>query len=130
MLYPAKDRELAWRFSADANMALIELCGRLTDIHCPDDLHVTIRLTQDISSWDTLAAGKARVGRWKVELPAPTRMGVPVDELGYQALRRGYMAHISASLVTDIIGWECGNAMELYVALQRGRLVCGNGTGN
>lgn len=97
MRYPERDREIAERLARDLDAALIRVCGSLD---CPARLHVDLLLDPEpsrllqlmppSSPWVFANEGSVPSPRHAFALPAPSLVGVPVDEAGYQALYRGY----------------------------------------
>ena len=56
-------------------------------------------------------------GRSDLELPAPSLIGNPVDEAGYQAVRAGYAPLIVGGGIAEIVGWRCCEKIVFFHAL-------------
>ncbi|MBK9052120.1 MAG: hypothetical protein IPL78_14790 [Chloroflexi bacterium] len=108
LTYSQRDEPIAPRLADDLNSELERLCTTLPSLNCPPDLHLEMRLTRDPASFfslvtleDTLMADD------EIILPAPTLIGLPVDETGYELLLNGYAAHLVAAAITQLIPYEC-----------------------
>lgn len=108
LVYPARDAEVAQKLAADLAMVLADACQQLTPLTCPATFNLNVRLEPDpavlLALTDPTTLYDANL---RVNLPAPTLVGLPVDEAGYQALLRGYAAPLVAVMITELIGWEC-----------------------
>jgi hypothetical protein len=93
VIYPARDHDIVQRLTLNLRDRLRVVCGRLANIYCPGDLHITLWLEKDPASLARLAGPAVeRLANQEVVLPTPTLVGVPIDEAGYQALFHGYAA--------------------------------------
>ncbi|MCI0397817.1 MAG: hypothetical protein L0322_23170, partial [Chloroflexi bacterium] len=118
LMYPQRDREIALRLARDLDEKVGEVCTILADLNCPANLFLDVRLETDPSSL-LVAADQAIVledGR-RLVLPAPTLVGVPVDEAGYQALFRGYASRVATAVISHQVDWECCRRAPLFRAL-------------
>lgn len=108
LIYPQRDRLVAEQLAADLEVMLRQLCETFPDLACPDDLHISLRLDADpaivltATDWETFLDGGLTL-----HLPAPTLMGQPVDQAGYDALYRAYGAQVATAVIADRIGWQC-----------------------
>lgn len=108
LIYPQRDSLVAEQLAADLEVMLRQLCETFPDLACPDDLHISLRLDADpaivltATDWETFLDG-----RLALHLPAPTLMGRPVDQAGYDALYRAYGAQVATAVIADRIEWEC-----------------------
>ncbi len=128
MSYPERDTAVARRLAVDIEAKINEMCSRLDDIACPDDIHLQIALSADpatlyetnkLTAGFTLGQAPVRAFRWYnfaaraegaenlLTLPTPTLLGLPQDEASYQALYRGYAARILSALIAEMVGWAC-----------------------
>ena len=118
LVYPQRDEPLARRLVHDLDAVILRVCTRLDEIVCPAGLSLRLRLETDARS--LLAVHDAETmlmsGR-SLTLPAPALVGQPVDETGYQALVRGYGAHVAAALITELVGYNCCRHGLFYRAL-------------
>ena len=115
--YPTRDEALATRLAADLDSRLGAMCG-LPGVICPVDLRVELRLGEQPG---TLLTGLDKetqlAGGPSFNLAAPSLVGTPVDEAGYQALLRGYANHVVSALLTRYSGYECCDHPLFYQAL-------------
>ena len=118
LAFPARDAELAKRLAFDLDAKLAEMCQTVADLNCPDDFHLHLRL--DIASQSLINTARpthAFRNGLRVNLPAPTLVGLPVDEAGYQALYRGYAIHLVSAAVAELTGYECCIRVAYFQAL-------------
>lgn len=121
LVYPQRDEAIARRLFADLEARLLEMCRVLADLDCPQGLHITVRLVFETPSALALPAEPLRPfvfgNNVRLELPAPTLAGLPVDEAAYQALARGYAHHVVSALITLLVGYDCCHHGLFYQAL-------------
>ena len=120
LIYPQRDEELAKRLHLDLDRKLDELCGTLVDIECDSDLLLRIKLSTDPQTLvDAAQPHAARIidESLEIALPAPTLVGIPQDEDGYQAIFRGYAAQMVTAVISQQIGYECCDQLPIYQAL-------------
>ncbi|MCA9960075.1 MAG: hypothetical protein KC443_13630, partial [Anaerolineales bacterium] len=122
--------------AVDLEAKLNELCARLADINCPDNLQVNVALSTNPASvfesnqlpsnltitvprMRTLGwySFPARLGEHTLTLPTPTLLGLPLDETGYQAVYRGYAARVVSAVIAEQVGWQCCEGGLLFQAL-------------
>ncbi|MBK8988612.1 MAG: hypothetical protein IPM39_21500 [Chloroflexi bacterium] len=108
LIYPDRDAVVAEQLATDLETMLHELCRTYSALKCPNDLQVSLRLDSDASSLltaadrtDLLAAGLA------LSLPAPTLLGVPQDQAGYEALYRAYGGQVATAVIAHLTGYQC-----------------------
>jgi hypothetical protein len=101
--YPERDEHVAIKLSGYLDTFLPALCAA-EGMACPDDFHLAFKLERDPTSIRRLAEGvyairasSAATGD-RLVMPAPSLVGSPVDERGYEALERGYAGWIGASI--------------------------------
>jgi hypothetical protein len=120
LIYPERDRAIAERLVIDLDQQLKAMCRTLTDINCPGRRRVVLRLENDLASLATTttpAPVSIDGGDFYLELPAPTLVGLPLDEAGYQALSRGYAIQLVSALITYEVEWSCCQHALFYQAL-------------
>ncbi len=117
LAYPARDTAIAEKLAFDLDAKLDEMCRTLPDLNCPDDLRVHLRLSDELNSLQTPDAQEILMGGLRLELPAPTLVGLPVDEAGYQALYRGYAARVVTAVIPQLVGYECCQHAIFFQAL-------------
>ncbi len=109
LLAPERDEEVAGRLAQDLSRIFRAMC-QLDGLTCPPDFRVEVQLSPKPDSLLALNRDyRARTryssedGRiYEIILPAPTLVGLPLDEIGYQALVRGYAAQMAARLIASI----------------------------
>lgn len=118
LTYPGRDEEVAIKLSDYLDAFLPALCAS-EGMTCPVDFHLELKLERDPTSIRRLREGvfairasSAATGD-RLVLPAPTLVGKPVDEAGYEALRRGYASWIGASIAAGYGHSEDGVAAVL-----------------
>ncbi len=115
--YPAADAPIAARLGPDLDKKLVALCGLTPDLACPIAMQVT--LTADTEQSVNLAQpGWLTQSGVGLELPAPSLVGLPVDEAAYQALFRGYASAIVTVAVNRAAGYQCCSHSIYYLALR------------
>ena len=117
LVYPERDEPLARRLIHDLDATIVRVCTDLEGITCPAGLSLRVRLETDVRSVLAVHDAEMMLSGRNLTLPTPTLVGVPLDEAGYQALMRGYAAHIVSALITDLVGYECCVHALFYRAL-------------
>jgi hypothetical protein len=118
MIYPTRDMEFANRLSAIVNLKIEELCRLYEELACSSDLQVEVDLAIHPESLITISDRESMLhAGLDIVLPAPSIVGQPVDEAGYQALLRGYSSHVLGAGITELLGWQCCHQGAFYLAL-------------
>ncbi len=110
LTYPTRDEEISRRLANDLERKIGELCANIAfePINCLGGATVDLTLANhsanlvmvnDPALW--LQAGR------QLTLPAPTLIGLPANEQGYQALFRGYALVVLRAFIGERTGWEC-----------------------
>lgn len=117
IVYPQRDEEVALSLSFDLETLLGELC-RQPGLACNENFHMRLRLETSPSSLRT-ATNFAHLlsSTPRLELPAPTLIGTPVDDMGYQALYRGYGALLVSGALAELTEYGCCRQGMLFRAL-------------
>ncbi|MEW5987215.1 MAG: hypothetical protein AB1791_11315 [Chloroflexota bacterium] len=101
LVFPGRDKALGERLAADLEAQWVELCAIQTGTGCPADFRLNVQLQPSPASLAVLGnqplAANLNVG-WDAVLPAPTLLGLPVDEAGYQALLHSYTLLLTKAL--------------------------------
>ncbi len=106
MIYPQRDEEIALRLHDDLERKLFEMCRTLVD--CRDDFIVLLRMETDAQSVLSVAGGEDRLsGGREMVVPAPSLVGLPLDEAAYAALFRGYARHVLAAAMINLLEYNC-----------------------
>jgi hypothetical protein len=116
--FPARDEALATRLAAAMEAALAQACVTLA---CPDDLEMVVVLATQPGSMELPALDSLEqlvFGRGALYLPAPSLIGEPVDEAGFNLLARAYIRPLLvAALGRELWSWRCCDHAPLYEAL-------------
>ncbi len=118
LAYPERDAAVAARLAVDLDAKLNEMCRTVIDIICPDDLRIHLRFDNNSESlMDAAAPLFVSSSGLQIKLPAPTLVGLPLDEAGYQALFRGYAAQVVTAVITNLAAYQCCDHVAFYQAL-------------
>ena len=110
--YPARDAEIALRLAADLDAVIDRFCDLLVATSCPSNLNVNLRLRADPYSLTSLTlprtqaisfSGITRDAQQDFSLPAPSLLGAPIDEAGYQALYRFYAERVVGVVLVGLL---------------------------
>jgi hypothetical protein len=102
--FPTRDELYGHRLAQDIGTLLSDICANEA-VNCPPNFRLKMLLVpygQNLLDMNTnyrtlpLSSG---YDAYRIFLPAPTLIGRPIDEAGYQALYQGYAAWIAAVLV-------------------------------
>lgn len=117
LTYPERDKEVARRLAVDLDEKLMQACATL-GLACADDLAINLLLSINPETLTAVyEADTPSFNLTDIRLPAPSLVGVPISEAGYQALLRGYGSQLVAALVGASTGYECCRYAHLYQAL-------------
>jgi hypothetical protein len=121
-LFPARDRELARDLALDLERDVRAYCT-LVGEGCPEDLQVTITFDPDVESLVRFEDGREMMGSGaEITLPAPTLLGRPQNDAGYDALHSAYSRYVLAAVAPRITGWECCQHVLFWQALLQAAL--------
>jgi hypothetical protein len=102
LLFSARDAALGYRLYADLHPLVHEIC-RDALVSCPPNYKLRLRLSRDPATLQQvnglLDMYPATAGQ-DLELPAPSLVGTPLDEVGYEALYRGYAGWVAAAIAS------------------------------
>ena len=105
--YNARDAAIATRLAEDLNGQLTTVCQTFPAVNC-DDLHLTLLLSRNPDYFFTLLDLEEILTTEDIlRLPAPTLVGVPLEDVGYQFLLRGYAVPLVSLAITRLTGYEC-----------------------
>ena len=108
LTYPARDEALALRLATDLSDLIERACDELADLDCPANYRLSARFSRDPSLLQNGLAGTLPL--WAEQppaLPAPSLIGIPVDEAGYRALYLGYARQSIATAIAELLDWRC-----------------------
>jgi hypothetical protein len=106
--YPERDTAIVNRLGADLEGLLAAFCSSQGNPTCPIDFEINILFATGPESWNDISNPAVQFDEeYNITLPAPTLVGLPRDDLGYQAILRGYGVYILTSLVMEGLDWHC-----------------------
>jgi hypothetical protein len=117
LTYPERDAEIGERLAFDLDEKLGQMCSALPGLFCPPGRPFHVHLDRSPAGFLTLVDQPAFWAEGQIILPAPTLVGRPLDEAGYQALYRGYAALIVSAAITHLVEWQCCQHALFYEAL-------------
>ncbi len=106
LVYPQRDAETGRRLFPFLDELVNDYCAR-SAVNCPKNFELELKLDRREESLLRISEGyfSARIlvrdGKGTVTLPAPTLVGRPLDDPGYEALAQGYAAWLGAVLVNN-----------------------------
>ncbi len=105
--YNARDAAIATRLAEDLNGQLSTVCQTFAAVNC-DDLHLTLLLSRDPAYFFTVLDLEDIVTTGDIlRLPSPTLVGMPLEDVGYQFLLRGYAVPLVSLAITRLTRYEC-----------------------
>lgn len=129
--YEEGERDIARRLAADLDRKVGELCN-LPDTTCAPGYHIHVvfeRAPESLGQLDpavVLQDSRLLDGQQvqTIALPAPSLVGLPVDEAAYRAVYRGYAAQVLRAVLTwQAWPWECCDHVPVFQALMDQQLV-------
>jgi hypothetical protein len=108
LAYPARDEALAQRLAADLSELIERACNELEGLDCPVHFRLATYFTRNPAILQTGQLGSLPL--WAQEplvLPAPSLVGLPLDEAAYHALYLGYARHVTAATIGQLVDWRC-----------------------
>ena len=100
--FPERDRDLVLDLQRDLELAIGNRCGAACD-----QTFIQVEFSTSPSALSDLRLAPLQVENYKLILPTPTLVGLPVDEAGYRALLGGYADLILTSLFTAQSAYQC-----------------------
>lgn len=135
--YPARDEELVRRLLDDLDRIVAQMCAEVEHLDCIYGMRLHLSLSRDPAAllelterfvtsgyYGTKVSGRVssrfgRPGGLELTLPTPSLIGLPVDHAGYQALLRGYGAHLAIGLAQRLVDADCcGSEARFRAAIQ------------
>ncbi len=117
-IYPERDAVLLERLTQDLAGNLEKICFSEIDFTCPllSDLQIRFE-TSPASLQRVVNPAEIYARNLQLKAPAPTLVGLPLDEAGYEALLTGYTRLLAAAVIADAVGYECCDQAPLFQAL-------------
>ena len=125
LVFPERDAEVGRRLAADISSLLVQLCNS-DEIICPDDLVIELYLSRNIEKladlnrdyqWDSNLSSLIK-HTILLDVPAPSLVGMPVDDDGYSALQRGYASLLAATMIHQF-GADNDNRLPDQIRIQQ-----------
>jgi hypothetical protein len=108
LAYPGRDAAVAQRLGEDLDALLLKMCTTLADLNCPTRLRLNVRLDTDPAALLALNDPEAMMqGSLRLELPTPTLVGLPTDEVSYDVLVRAYGVQLVTAVLAHQTGYDC-----------------------
>ena len=113
LIYTKQDAQIGRRFAPALDALMIGLCAE-PEMACPPDVKLELKLDPDEFSIFRLSEGYYSAQLFKaydvrrLTMPAPSLIGKPVDEAGYQALYRGYAGWLGAAILNQYVREDAG----------------------
>jgi hypothetical protein len=105
--YRQRDEDIVEQLAFDFEALIAEVC-QLPDMACSPDLNLHLRLDSNPESLLITADTSTLLGyTLRLNLPAPSLVGIPTDEASYQALWRGYSRHLAIALIVHQANYTC-----------------------
>ncbi len=130
LIYPERDASIGSRLARDLDELLGRLCRETSAGACAPDTPLHMRLDTRLNSLalalnPDIAAART-ISSGQMALPAPTLIGLPVDEAGYRALLRYY----GRTLVREVVlagivqapDWRTAELIQAGIDRQMNRL--------
>jgi hypothetical protein len=118
LTYPQRDEAIAQKLLPDLDALVKTICHDLDGLSCNRySFRKHVRLEKEatrllhIEPEATLLPGSTQY------LPAPSLLGLPVDETSYQALYRAYGVQVGAAVITELTDYDCCRWAILYQGL-------------
>lgn len=116
LTYPERDELVGGRLAADLEQIINQLCAPAVELACPAGLQIELQL-ETSPLYLLRLTDQSEANAVAMKLPAPSLVGVPVDEAGYQALRRAYGTLLATRLIEQLGGQPCCGQAELAEVL-------------
>ncbi len=117
-IYPERDAEMAERLAQDLAANLEKICRSEVDFTCPPLSDLQMRFETGPASLQRVTDPTEIYARnLQLKAPAPTLVGLPLDEAGYEALLTGYTRLLAAAVIADAVGYECCDQAPLFQAM-------------
>ncbi|MDX1414143.1 MAG: hypothetical protein R3293_08125 [Candidatus Promineifilaceae bacterium] len=122
LVYPQRDAATARQLAPLLDGLIAGLCSE-PRLNCPRNFQLELKLDRDESSLLRIGEGyysvgiPVRGGKGNVTLPAPSLIGRPLDEAGYQALLEGYASWMGAVMINNFANQEPDIGQQLIAEL-------------
>ena len=108
LVYPERDREISVQLAVQLDRLLAQMCTELADLDCDQDFQIHLRLDTDPQSLLRLNDIKSMLqAGTQFELPAPTLIGLPTDDVSQKVLYEAYGVQVATAVLAHQIDYEC-----------------------
>jgi hypothetical protein len=95
------------------------MCTELADLNCGVGLRVNLRLTPEPDVWLAINEIETMLKTGlRLELPTPTLVGLPIDEVSYPWLYRAYGVQLATAVLAHQIEYDCCRHQLFFRALR------------
>jgi len=116
LIYPERDADIALRLLDEMDNQVKTLCRFEPAAECPGGWQLLVRLDTDPASLTAVADPQRLLKPDPVfDLPAPSLVGLPVDETGYEVLAQAYAGKVVNRAIVDVVangGWHVAGDVE------------------
>ncbi len=118
LIYRQRDAELLEKLAFDLDQIMLRLCANSPALQCPTNGYMEVSFSTEPDSLIGVfdLRGVVQSGR-QLTLPTPTLLGLPVDEISYQGVLRGYATYITLAFTADLTNYTCCRGGLLFRAL-------------
>lgn len=107
-VFPERDAELGERLAEQLAENLYADCDRVDLLKCPDLRLLFVRFDTDLASLVATADPENLFdARLRLDLPAPTLVGYPMNDAGFVALVQAYEAQIFTAVLAEAMDYDC-----------------------
>ncbi len=115
-VYPVRDEEIVIRLAQDIDALVGTICTEITTCGYASYVQINFRTAAE-NLFVSTEQQEIPFYLGAMTLPTPSLIGLPVDEVGYQALFRAYGAQVAKDLITYQVGYGCCRWRLLYESL-------------
>jgi hypothetical protein len=117
LIYSERDADLAAELAFDLEGLIQQICEEPDLPACAEDASYTIRLDTHPESLIEGVDSRYLDDQPYLKMPSPTLLGMPVDDLGYDALVRAYSVPLATAVIADLFDWECCRHAPIFQVL-------------
>ena len=115
-IFPQREEALMEELTTDLSALVAEACATLPELDC--SLSMQVRFDTDPASLlDAADLTELYTANLRLNLPAPTLVGLPINDDGYQALLYAYGSKMVSALISEQVGYRCCARAPMFQAL-------------
>lgn len=104
LIYPERDEAIALRLLREMDGQVRELCRFEPAAECPSGWQLLVRLDTDPTSLTAVTDAERLFSANPVfELPTPSLVGLPIDDIGYAALAQVYISQVVDRAIFEVV---------------------------